>query len=85
MSIIYDQSTSRILMVTRRKHPKIWICEFAAGSAAPRTRLPATSSADATVPQGGVEPGESSGQAAIRESWEEGESQSCENNNHLLA
>jgi hypothetical protein len=27
VSIIYDQSTSRILMVTRRKHPKIWICE----------------------------------------------------------
>ena len=28
-----------------------------------------------TVPKGGVEKGETSGQAAVRESWEEGDTQ----------
>lgn len=71
VSIVYDKSTSRILMVTRRKHPKIWICEFWDLSG---LLDPGLIAYKRIVPQGGVEAGETSGQAAIRESWEEGKS-----------
>ncbi|WVQ98636.1 hypothetical protein IAU59_005766 [Kwoniella sp. CBS 9459] len=48
LSIIYSPSTSRILMVTSRAHPHLWI-----------------------LPKGGIETGESGGEAAVREAWEE--------------
>ncbi|KAK4687215.1 RHO1 GDP-GTP exchange protein 1/2, partial [Tremellales sp. Uapishka_1] len=48
VAIIYNPSTRRLLMVTSRKHPHLWI-----------------------VPKGGIEDGETSGQAAVREAWEE--------------
>ncbi|WRT67027.1 uncharacterized protein IL334_003993 [Kwoniella shivajii] len=48
VSIVYSPSTGRLLMVTSRAHPDLWI-----------------------FPKGGIEKGESSGQAAVRESWEE--------------
>ncbi|WVF72295.1 hypothetical protein IAT40_007108 [Kwoniella sp. CBS 6097] len=48
LSIVYSPSTSRILMVTSRAHPHLWI-----------------------LPKGGIEQGETGGEAAVREAWEE--------------
>ncbi|WVW83218.1 hypothetical protein I302_105236 [Kwoniella bestiolae CBS 10118] len=48
VSLVYSPQTRRLLMVTSRAHPGLWI-----------------------FPKGGIEEGESSGQAAVRESWEE--------------
>ncbi|OCF39465.1 hypothetical protein I317_06738 [Kwoniella heveanensis CBS 569] len=48
LSIVYSPSTGRILMVTSRAHPHLWI-----------------------LPKGGVEEGETGGEAAVREAWEE--------------
>ncbi|KAK6902824.1 hypothetical protein L486_07419 [Kwoniella mangroviensis CBS 10435] len=48
VSLVCSPLTGRLLMVTSRAHPDLWI-----------------------FPKGGLEEGESSGQAAVRESWEE--------------
>ncbi|WVR05069.1 hypothetical protein IAU60_002081 [Kwoniella sp. DSM 27419] len=48
VAIVHSPSTNRILMITSRAHPDLWL-----------------------LPKGGIEHGESSGQAAVRESWEE--------------
>ncbi|WWC69586.1 uncharacterized protein I206_103529 [Kwoniella pini CBS 10737] len=48
VSLVYSPQTKKLLMVTSRAHPDLWI-----------------------FPKGGIEPGETSGQAAVRESWEE--------------
>ncbi|WWC61246.1 uncharacterized protein I303_103827 [Kwoniella dejecticola CBS 10117] len=48
MALIYSPQTDRLLMITSRQHPDLWI-----------------------FPKGGIEKGETSGQAAVRESWEE--------------
>ncbi|WWC85386.1 uncharacterized protein L201_000249 [Kwoniella dendrophila CBS 6074] len=48
VSLVFSPQTRKLLMVTSRAHPNLWI-----------------------FPKGGIEPGETSGQAAVRESWEE--------------
>ncbi|WWD15823.1 hypothetical protein CI109_100247 [Kwoniella shandongensis] len=48
VAIVFSPNTRKILMITSRAHPHLWI-----------------------LPKGGIEHGESSGQAAVRESYEE--------------
>ncbi|KAL7422211.1 hypothetical protein Q5752_002857 [Cryptotrichosporon argae] len=48
IAIVFCAQTHRVLMVTSRKHPQLWL-----------------------MPKGGIEDGETAGQAAVRESFEE--------------
>ncbi|KAK8869903.1 hypothetical protein IAR55_000471 [Kwoniella newhampshirensis] len=48
VAIVFSPTTQKILMITSRAHPHLWI-----------------------LPKGGIEQGETSGEAAVRESYEE--------------
>ncbi len=71
VALVHDRRTKRLLMVSSRAHPDKWICKL------PISSGPSFVMTDAllelmAVPKGGIEEGESSGEAAVRESWEEG-------------
>jgi len=81
VALIFSSSTHRLLMITSRKHPHLWICEPLQASANLVQQLMTIC---LSVPKGKVEEGETSGQAAVREAWEEGASSRQHNPQNTL-
>lgn len=70
VALVFDRATGRLLMVSSRAHPDLWICAFFDINC--RALQVCVHELICVVPKGGIEEGESSGEAAVRESWEEG-------------
>lgn len=86
LAVVHCPKTRRVLLITSRKHPNLWISESSlqahfipkldtdANSCIPQPcNILCRHDLTHVVPKGGVEKGETSGEAAAREAHEEGE------------